>query len=72
VLAGLDVDLRERAAGLEVQVEVDACLDVAAARDRRLDDAFIRCDDLRRGARRAGRGPDLGRRKSCDDNCRYR
>lgn len=72
VLARLNVDLRERAAGLEVHVEVLAGRDGARASDRRLDDTVLRRDDLRRGPCGAGRGAYLGDSEDGKDDHRNR
>lgn len=51
MLPHLHVHVRQGAAGLEVHVQVGACLDVAGTRHGRLHHALLRGDDLRRGAR---------------------
>jgi hypothetical protein len=51
VLALLDVDVLERAAGVEVDGDVRARRDVAAAGDTRLDHALLGGDDFPRRTR---------------------
>jgi hypothetical protein len=59
VLPDADVDVLERAAGLEVDVDVGAGRDVPTAADGRLDYAVLSGDDLAGGSGRAAGRPDL-------------
>jgi hypothetical protein len=63
VLAGRYVDGLERSAGLEVDVDVGARLDVSAAGDGRLNDAVLGADGLPRSSGRAAGRADLDDRK---------
>jgi hypothetical protein len=64
VLPFFDVDVPQRAAALEVDVNVSAGFDVAGARDGGLHEALLRGDHLAGGSCRASRRADV---RDCHD-----
>jgi hypothetical protein len=64
----MDVDLFERAAGLEVGLDVGHGFDVAAPGDGRLDNALLRRDDLPLGPSLTRRRTDLDERGDDDQS----